>query len=120
LIDPTFTVVGDRLIKELFELGMRVPIYYEGADESVVAQEANSSNIDFLISITPSFSATGRCIFFSNSRYRSLVGASIAVSVQHELSKILKSDPDEIAGRMYPLLRESKMPSVIIELCDTT
>lgn len=58
--------------------------------------------------------------FFSNTRYRSLVGASLAGSIQHELSKILKSDPDEIMGRMYPLLRESKMPSVIIELCDTT
>lgn len=119
-IDPTFTVVGDRLIKELFELGMKVPLYYEGGDESVIAAEANNSGIDFLFSITPSFSATGRCIFFSNTRYRSLVGASFAGSIQHELSKILKSDPDDIAGRMYPLLRESKMPSVIIELCDTT
>ncbi len=119
-IDPTFTVVGDRLIKELFELGMRVPLYYEGGDESVIAAEANNANIDFIFSITPSFTAGGRCVFFSNTRYRSLVGASLAGSIQHELSKIIKSDPDEIAGRMYPLLRESKMPSVIIELCDTS
>lgn len=119
-LDPTFTVIGDRLIKELFEMGMRVPLYYEGGDESAIAGEANSSEIDFLFSVVPSFSATGRCVFFSNTRYRSLVGASLAGSIQHELSKILKSDPDEIMGRMYPLLRESKMPSVIIELCDTT
>lgn len=120
LIDPTFAVVGDRLIKELFALGIRVPMYYEGVDETLAASEANTNNIDFLFSITSSFTATARCIFFSNSRYRSLVGASLAVSIQHELSNILKSDPDEIAGRMYPLLRESKMPSVIIELCDTS
>lgn len=119
-IDPTFTVVGDRLIKELFDLGMRVPLYYEGADDSLVAAEANTNNIDFLFSITPSFAAAGRCIFFSNSRYRSLVGASFAGAIQHELAKIVKSDPDEIAGRMYPLLRESRMPSVVIELCDTS
>ena len=119
-IDPTFTVVGDRLIKELLELGMRVPLYTEGGEESDIAAEANNTGIDFLFSIAPSYTATGRCIFFSNSRYRSHVGASLAGAIQHELSKIVKSDPDEIAGRMYPLLRESKMPSVIIELCDTS
>ncbi len=119
-IDPSFTVVGDRLIKELFELGMKVPLYCEEGDQTDIASQANENNIDFLFSIAPSFSATGRCIFFSNSRYRSLVGASLAGSIQHELSKILKSDPDDIAGRMYPLLRSSQMPSVIIELCDTS
>lgn len=119
-VDPTFTVIGDRLTKELFELGMTVPLYYEGGDESQVANEANGANLDFLFSLTPSFSATGRCVFFSNSRYRSLIGASFASSVQHELSKILKSDPDETVGRAYPILRESKMPCVVIELCDTT
>ncbi len=119
-IDPSFTVLGDRLIKELFELGMKVPLYCEGGEQTDIATQANENNIDFLFSITPSFSATGRCIFFSNSRYRSLVGAGLAGTIQHELSKILKSDPDDIVGRMYPLLRSSKMPSVIIELCDTS
>lgn len=119
-LDPTFTVIGDRLIKELFERGMKVPLYYEGGDESEIAAEANSSNLDFLFSLTPSFGAGGRCIFFSNNRYRSMVGAALAGSIQHELSKIVKSDPDDAVGRMYPLLRESKMPSVIIELCDTS
>lgn len=119
-LDPTFTVIGDRLIKELFDMGMRVPLYYEGGDESEIAQEANSTGVDFLFSISPSFSAAGRCVFFSTSRYRSVVGASLAGSIQHELSKILKSDPDDVVGRIYPLLRESKMPSVVIELCDTT
>ena len=51
-IDPTFTVVGDRLIKELFDLGMRVPLFYEGGDDSEIAREANNNNIDFLFSIT--------------------------------------------------------------------
>jgi len=119
-IDPSFTIVGDRLIKELFELGMKVPLYCEGGDQADIAAQANENKIDFLFSIAPSFSATGRCVFFSNSRYRSLVGASLAGTIQHELSKVLKSDPDDIVGRMYPLLRSSQMPSVIIELCDTT
>jgi N-acetylmuramoyl-L-alanine amidase len=119
-IDPTFTVIGDRLTKELFELGMTVPLYYECGDESQVAIEANNAKIDFLFSITPSFSAGGRCVFFSNTRYRSLIGASFASSIQHQVSKILKSDPDETVGRAYPILRESKMPCVVIELCDTT
>ncbi|MFN8016476.1 MAG: peptidoglycan-binding protein [Acidimicrobiia bacterium] len=119
-IDPTFTIVGDRLIKELFDMGLKIPLYHEGANESDVAIEANRNGIDFLFSIIPSFAAAGRCVFFSNSRYRSMVGASFAGAIQHELSKILKSDPDEIVGRMYPLLQESKMPCVIIELCDTS
>ena len=103
-IDPSFTVLGDRLIKELFELGMKVPLYCEGGEQTDIATQANENNIDFLFSITPS----------------SLVGAGLAGTIQHELSKILKSDPDDIVGRMYPLLRSSKMPSVIIELCDTS
>lgn len=119
-LDPTFTVIGDRLIKELFDRGIKVPLYYEGGDDSEIAAEANSSNIDFLFSLKPSFAASGRTIFFSNDRYRSMVGAALAGSIQHELSKITKSDPDESVGRMYPLLRESKMPSVIIEICDTS
>lgn len=119
-LDPTFTVIGDRLTKELFELGMHVPIYYEGGDESAIAQEANSSELDFLFSIAPSFTAASRCVFFSSNRYRSLIGAALAGSIQHELSRVLKSDPDDAVGRIYPLLRESKMPSVVIELCDTS
>lgn len=119
-IDPTFTVIGDRLIKELFELGMRVPLYCEDCHDTELAAQANENEIDFLFSIQPSFTATGRCVYFSNERYRSMVGASLAGAIQHELSNILKSDPDDIVGRMYPLLRASKMPSVIIELCDTT
>lgn len=119
-IDPTYTVVGDRLIKELFDLGMKVPLYYEGGDESEVAQEANSSDIDFLFSITSSFTAASRCVFFSTSRYRSIVGASLAGAIQHELSNVIKADPDEVVGRIYPLLQSSKMPSVVIELCDSS
>ena len=117
-IDPSFAIIGDRLTKHLFELGIKVPIYNEGTESSLVAASANEAELDFLFAINPSITALGRCVFFSNTRYRSLVGASLASSIQHELSKHLKSDPDEIAGRVYPLLRESKMPYVIIELCD--
>jgi len=119
-IDPSFTILGDRLIKELFELGMKVPLYCEDGEQADIAAQANENKIDFLFSISPSFSATGRCVFFSNARYRSLVGAGLAGAIQHELSKVLKSDPDDIVGRMYPLLSSSQMPSVIIELCDTS
>ena len=117
-VDPSFSIIGDRLTKHLFELGIKVPYYVEGSEPSVVASEANEAGLDLLFAINPSMTALGRCVFFSNSRYRSLVGASLASSIQHELSKRLKSDPDETAGRVYPLLRESKMPCVIIELCD--
>lgn len=117
-VDPSFAVIGDRLTKHLFELGIKVPFYIEGSDPSSIATEANEAELDFLFAINPSITALGRCVFFSNTRYRSLVGASLASSIQHELSKNLKSDPDEIAGRVYPLLRESRMPCVIIELCD--
>ena len=91
-IDPSFSIIGDRLTKELFELGIKVPLYCEGGDEADIAIQANDNKIDFLFSIASSFGATGRCIFFSNSRYRSHVGAALAGSIQHELSKILKSD----------------------------
>ena len=118
VVDPSFAVIGDRLTKHLFELGIKVPLYSEGENTSEIAAQANESELDFLFSITPSMTALGRCVFFSNSRYRSLIGASLASSIQHELSKNLKSDPDEVAGRVYPLLQESRMPCVIIELCD--
>lgn len=118
IVDPSFAVIGDRLTKHLFELGIKVPLYSEGENTHEIAAQANESELDFLFSLTPSITALGRCVFFSNSRYRSLVGASLASSIQHELSKNLKSDPDEIAGRVYPILQESRMPCVIIELCD--
>lgn len=117
-VDPSFAVIGDRLTKHLFELGIKVPYYVEDSEASEIANQANENNLDFLFAINPSITALGRCVFFSNTRYRSLIGASLASSIQHQLSINLKSDPDEIAGRTYPLLRESKMPCVIIELCD--
>ena len=93
-VDPSFSIIGDRLTKHLFELGIKVPYYVEGSEPSVVASEANEAGLDLLFAINPSMTALGRCVFFSNSRYRSLVGASLASSIQHELSKRLKSDPD--------------------------
>ncbi len=119
-IDPTFTLIGDRLTKALFEKGIKIPLYYEDGFELDIATEANENDIDFLFSISSSFAATTRCVFFSTNRYRSILGASLAGAIQHELANEIKCDPDDVVGRQYKLLQASKMPSVVIELCDTT
>ena len=85
-----------------------------GADDPVLAAEANRYAADLFLAFRPGDTPGCRCSYFESGRFRSEAGHAVAEAVSEELSPILGSEAD-VAGRAYAVLRETRMAAVICE-----
>lgn len=86
-------------------------------DPSRQASEANGAGVDCFIGlrIMPDRSSCSTA-YYKGFRYESVTSRRLAELVQHELPKELGLDDDGICGLALPILRETQMPAIEIQL----
>ena len=111
---PGFETLAGAVVRELAELGAGAALDATGADDPVLAAEANRYAADLFLAFRPGDAPGCRCSYFESGRFRSEAGHAVAEAVSAELTPILGGDAC-IAGRTYTVLRETRMAAVICE-----
>jgi N-acetylmuramoyl-L-alanine amidase len=111
---PGFETLAGAVVRELAELGAGAALDASGADDPILAAEANRYAADLFLAFRPGDGPGCRCSYYSSGRFRSEAGHAVAEAVSEELSPILGGDAC-IAGRAYAVLRETRMAAVICE-----
>ena len=112
---PGLGVVGEQVTRGLLDAGATAVLDASGDDDSFVAGEANRFEADLVLALRSGDVTGWRCAYFAAPRFRSDVGLEVASAVGAELGTVL-AGPEEICGRSYPILRETRMPAVVCEL----
>ena len=96
-----------------------LPISLHHPDSSHIAAEANSADAHVYVGLQldPS-SSSCRTSFYRGFRYESDVSRRLAELIQSALPKELGLADDGAVGMAVPILRETKMPAVLIEVGD--
>jgi N-acetylmuramoyl-L-alanine amidase len=63
--------------------------------------------------LRPATTEHGDVHFFESPRYRSEAGAQLALGIVKGLRSLLTLEP---SGHAFPVLRETRMPTVVVEL----
>lgn len=96
-----------------------VPIITGGrsgpADESRRARLANERGADVVLSLRPGDHADARYYYFGGKHYSSRRGMRLAELLRKEVAEMIGTEGAAPEGRNYPLLRETRMPCVIME-----
>jgi N-acetylmuramoyl-L-alanine amidase len=111
---PGFETLANLVGRGLLELGAAAALDATGADDSVLAAEANRYGADFFLAFRSGDAPGCRCSYYESGRFRSEAGHALADAVSRELVPILGGDAC-IAGRSYAVLRETRMAAVICE-----
>jgi N-acetylmuramoyl-L-alanine amidase len=113
--DPGLAALGTSVARGLRDAGARVVFDATGADDSLLAAEANRFEADAFVALVAGADDGARCAYFSNQAFRSEGGYALAVRLTEELRAAL-DDVEEPVGRTYRLLRETRMTAVVCEL----
>jgi N-acetylmuramoyl-L-alanine amidase len=111
---PGFETLANLVVRGLVVLGAAVTLDASGADESVLAAEANRYAADVFLAFRTGDAPGCRCSYFESGRFRSEGGHAIATALSRELASILGGEAC-VVGRTYPVLRETRMAAVICE-----
>ena len=117
-IDPGLGVLGEGVGKSLTDLGADVLSSASGEDDSVIAAEANRYVADLFLGVRVGDAPGCSCDFFATRAFRSEAGYRVARYVLEEVSAVLEVTRKEPAGRMYAVLRETRMPAVVCQPTD--
>jgi N-acetylmuramoyl-L-alanine amidase len=112
---PGLVVLGDHVVRSLTEMGAWAILDGSGDEESWLAQGANRFGADLLLALRPGARPGWRCEYFASGRFRSEAGRAIATAIHAELTPLIRS-PDELSGKAYALLRETRMAAVVCEV----
>ena len=111
---PGFETLARAVAHGLATSGANTALDTSGADDAVLATEANRFQAHLFLAFRPGDAAGCRCSFFESGRFRSEAGHAIAQAISRELTAVLGGTPC-VAGRMYAVLRETRMAAVICE-----
>jgi N-acetylmuramoyl-L-alanine amidase len=111
---PGFETLANLVVRGLVELGAGAALDATGADDPVLAAEANRYAADLFLAFRAGDSPGCRCSYYESGRFRSEAGHAVADSVSRELAPILGGEACT-AGRTYAVLRETRMAAVICE-----
>lgn len=117
-VEPGLDALGEGVGKGLADLGAAVVSTGAGDDDSVVAAEANRYGADLFLGLRFGDVPGCSCDFFATRSFRSEAGYRMAVSVLTELTVVLGVEAVGPAGRMYAVLRETRMPAVVCQPTD--
>lgn len=112
--EPGLEAFGESVARELARLGADTVVERSASDESSAAAAANNFDAGVCVSLRSGDSAGCRCSYFESGRYRSETGFHLARRVLEELANTGWAD-GATAGRTYALLRETRMPAVVVE-----
>jgi N-acetylmuramoyl-L-alanine amidase len=104
------------LRRQLNASGARVTELHH-PDESVQAQAANAGGVDLYLGLRLDLEVAGcSAAYYSGYRFESAGGRGLAELVQLHVPPALGIEPRGVRGMSIPILRETKMPAVLIEV----
>ena len=109
-----FEALANLVVRGLVEVGAGAALDATGADDPVLAAEANRYAADLFLAFRAGDAPGCRCSYSESGRFRSEAGYRVAESVSGELAPILGGEPC-VTGRTYAVLRETRMAAVICE-----
>ncbi len=113
------TVVA-ALRRRLVTAGARVTSLHH-PDGSSQAQEANAAGVDAYLAVTLDPDRPGcSTSYYAGYRYESTGGRRLAELVQQEVPAALAVPDHGLRGMSLPVLRETRMPAVIVEVGPAT
>lgn len=112
---PGFSVVGDAVVRGLGAAHALAVLDSSGDDESLLARAANAFHADLCVCLRSTVDDVPHCLYFEIPGFRSEAGLVAATSVRDAIGPLLGLDL-VVAGRAYPLLRETTMAAVVCEL----
>jgi N-acetylmuramoyl-L-alanine amidase len=116
VVEPGLDVVGVALARSLTHAGASVLTDVCRDDHSQVATRANQFAVDVLVALRwASSDGDPSCSYFASGPFRSEAGYRMASEVQRSLSDLVPMASVPTGGRVA-LLRESRMPAIVIEL----
>ena len=115
VVPPGFSVVGDAVVRGLGGVGAVAVLDSSGDDQSMVARAANAFHADLCLWLRSTVDVGPHCLYFETPGFRSEAGLVAATAIRDEVTPVLGTDL-EVAGRAYPLLRETTMAAVVCEL----
>src|SRR6185312_4777915 len=86
-----------------------------GDDESMLARAANAFRADLCVWLRSTVDAEPHCLYFETPGFRSEAGLVAATAIRDAVAPVLGAAV-AVAGRAYPLLRETTMAAVVCEL----
>jgi len=112
-----FATGASALCRALREAGAAAVLSFSHPDPSRQAAEANATGVDCLIglALVPEV-RTCTTAYYRGFRYESAASRRLAELVQAELPAALGLDDGGTAGMALPILRETRMPAVEIQL----
>jgi N-acetylmuramoyl-L-alanine amidase len=110
---PDLAVLAISTRGALTARGAHVVVDLEGDDDARVAERANHFHADLCLVLRPATTDHGDVHFFESPRYRSEAGAQLALGIVKGLRSLLPLEP---SGHAFPVLRETRMPTVVVEL----
>jgi len=106
--------VIDSVKCELERVGLTVHLLSD--DERTIPQAANSLGVDLFLGLsTGSHPTEYRTLFYSGYTYESAGGKALATEIMARFTNNAAVEPN-ISGMAFPLLRETLMTAVIVEL----
>jgi N-acetylmuramoyl-L-alanine amidase len=111
---PGFETLANLVVRGLVDLGAGAALDASGADDPVLAAEANRYAADLFLAFRAGDVAGCRCSYYESGRFRSEAGRAVADAVSRELAPILGGEAGAV-GRTYAVLRETRMAAVICE-----
>ena len=109
------STVAGALHRQLGTNGARVSLLSH-PDESAQAAEANQAKVDLYVGLRLTPATSGCSIsYYSGYSYESVAGRLLAEEIATGLGLSL-SAPSEVRGMTLPVLRETRMPAVVIEI----
>jgi len=112
---PGFSVVGDAAVRGLGAVGAVAVLDSSGDDESLLARAANAFHADLCVCLGSTVDAVPHCLYFETAGFRSEAGLVAATAIRDTVAPVLGTDV-AVAGRAYPVLRETRMAAVVCGL----
>ena len=109
------STVAGALHRQLASHGARVTLLSH-PDESAQAVEANQGAVDLYVGLRLVPATTGcTTAFYSGYSYESVGGRLLAEEIAQVMEEIF-DDPTDVRGMTLPVLRETRMPAVVVEI----
>jgi N-acetylmuramoyl-L-alanine amidase len=114
-VNAGLVALGSTLARALRSAGAHPLLDSAAADPAVVAAQANRFGADLCFALRPGDEPGCHCSYFANAAFRSEAGYQVAVAVQREVTALIPGDPNDVRGRTFSLLRETRMAAVVCE-----
>jgi N-acetylmuramoyl-L-alanine amidase len=112
---PGFSVVGDAVVRGLGAARALAVFDSSGDDETLLARAANAFHADLCVCFRHTVDAEPHCLYFQTEGFRSETGRIAATAIRDAIAPVLGTDFG-VAGRAYPVLRETTMATVVCEM----